>query len=176
MWCLAEESRFPRHAFESDTWSPVPSCPFPDCICMAPPPRCSAQVHGTRQLWTVSSETVPKSNLASLQLFLQGICHRDEKGISYSKRGEEEAGAECPGLSELHRGLGTWTAGRVKDRCVQVGLPTKLPGQTVLDLKEKGQAGRASDGSAPALPHVSSYSAQSPGFRKQRLLCSKAKL
>lgn len=123
-----------------------------------------------------SSGLSPKSNLASLQLFLQGICHRAEKGISYSKRGEEEAGAECPGLSELHRGLGAWTAGRVKDRCVQVGLPTKLPGQTVLDLKEKGQAGRASDGSAPALPHVSSYSAQSPGFRKQRLLCSTAKL
>ena len=96
--------------------------------------------------------------------------------VSQSKRGEEEDGAECPGLSELHRGLGAWAAGRVKDRCVQVGLPTKLPGQTVLDLKEKGQAGRASDGSAPALPHVSSYFAQSPGFRKQRLLCSKAKL
>lgn len=78
--------------------------------------------------------------------------------------------------SELQGGTGACAAGRVKGRDTQVGLPTKLPGQTALDLKEKGQPGRVSDGLAPALPQVSSYSAQSSGYRKQRLLCREAKL
>lgn len=64
----------------------------------------------------------------------------------------------------------------MKGRSTQVGLLTKLPGQTALDLKEKGQPGRGMAGLAPVCPHVSYHLAQSSGCKKESRPCRGAKL